>query len=72
MTITNCTNVCPKIRNHLEEKSTCKKSFTFKFSQLYYYQMRMEPLREVIGAHLCCGLSHIDPDIQRDALKVRI
>ena len=31
MTITNCTNVCPKIRNHLEEKSTCKKSFTFKF-----------------------------------------
>ena len=31
MTITNCTNVCPKIRNHLEKKSTCKKSFTFKF-----------------------------------------
>ena len=38
-------------------------------TQLYYYQVRMEPLREVIGAHLCCGLSHIDPDIQRDALK---
>ena len=33
-------------------------------------QVRMEPLREAIGAHLCCGLSHIDPDIQRDALKV--
>ena len=36
----------------------------------YTPPVRMEPLREAIGAHLCCGLSHIDPDIQRDALKV--
>ena len=35
-----------------------------------FAQVRMEPLCEAIGAHLCCGLSHVDPDIQRDALKV--
>jgi hypothetical protein len=31
---------------------------------------QIEPLNSSICAHLCCGLSHIDTDIQLDALKL--
>ena len=31
---------------------------------------QLEPLHSVICAHLCCGLSHIDPVIQVDSLRI--
>lgn len=33
-------------------------------------QNQVVPLSNVITAHLCCGLSHIDTDIQLDSLKL--
>jgi len=30
----------------------------------------LEPLHGLLAAHLCCGLSHIDPSIQLESLKV--
>lgn len=32
--------------------------------------LQLEPLYDIISAHVCCGLSHIDVDIQLDSLKL--
>ena len=58
------------INNHIESKlrSAARSLINFILTQVSTNQIL--PLTALITAHLCCGLSHIDSDIQLDSLKL--
>jgi len=58
------------IHTHIESKLRVATRSLINFILSHVDVSQVLPLSTLITAHLCCGLSHIDSDLQRDSLKL--
>ena len=58
------------INTHIENKLRSAARSLMSFILLHVDASQILPLSPLITAHLCCGLSHIDSNIQLDSLKL--